>query len=968
MSERGCVDDEELAGLVERRLSEVAARAIATHAESCPPCQTLVAAALADDADAARTVDESAATPGAEGHEPARYTLGETLGEGAMGRVVLAHDTRLDRKVALKVLREERGGSVAMEARLGREARAMAKLLHPNVVAVFDAGRLPDGRLFVAMEYVEGETLRRHLARHPQSRREILRMYTDAARGLLAAHELGLVHRDFKPDNVLVSRGASAKVSDFGLVRQGRAPEPNESDAAPESLGLTTDGAVLGTPSYMAPEQHDGKEADARADQFAFMVSLYEALAGKKPYTGKTLEELRGAMAEAPPPPVTDDPALAALVLRGLAVDPERRFPSMRPVLAELERLSAAPSGAARLPLLVGAALLAVVGLGGLAAQRTPERPEAAPAPLVSPAEPRFEPASLTRLEAPETARKLAAAFETAGAPAGTKEAAVALLFGAARAIDAAAKTNGSSLGARECLAILDDDVSLLVDEMERIHDLTAAEGAVLAARELERPTVCTGASPDPAEAGRDKTDHRALAQVRMRRPLAVSPVLPGRFDAPTKRGLFALTTVLGVLSRDANAFPEDGDFHAIDEMLDSVMNQVEDESLAKTRGNELVGQLTNKGLALALDAGKADRATEVARALSFTEVLSMDALRARLTLLAATRDPSLEARGRRLDEVAPLVKRVEDPHTSTAYAVARMKLDAERGLRPARGSGLTCAKAPPEQQAACVPVLEAAGDLSLERDEAEVVAEVATTRAVYGPNHPRAAFARVHEAEWRLARGDTERAAASAREAVAALEASLTHDVNVELAQARAFVPGGDRARLAPLEAWSPPHHVGDEAYAKYVHLARAHAVLVRALPEAGARSAAKSGRALRGRDDADATLLPVELAATARFSEDTKGYDLERAALRLGHPVFLARARARLAALEKDPSQRAARYTAALVGAAHLPPGERATLRVAAANATTDRALARALLEKALSEASEGDRPAIQARLSAL
>jgi serine/threonine protein kinase len=201
----------------------------------------------------------------------------DRIGAGGMGVVYAAYDPELDRRVALKLLRPDRFGSDADRLRLLREAQALARLADPHVVSVYDTGTFGD-RVFVAVELVEGETLRQWLGglrAAPRSWREVLARFLPAGRGLAAAHAAGLVHRDFKPENVLLGRDGRVRVADFGLAEA--APEPGGKLAAlPAEWGL-----VLGTPAYMAPEQLRGIAVDARSDQFSFCVALFEALYGR---------------------------------------------------------------------------------------------------------------------------------------------------------------------------------------------------------------------------------------------------------------------------------------------------------------------------------------------------------------------------------------------------------------------------------------------------------------------------------------------------------------------------------------------------------------------------------------------------------------------------------------------------------------------------------------------------------------
>ncbi len=303
-----------------------------------------------------------------------------------MGEVYAAYDPELDRKVAIKLLRGTAGDdaeATAGRVRMMREAQAIAKLSHPNVVVVHDVGAYED-KVFVAMEFVDGHTLWYWMHAESRAWPEILRIFADAGRGLAAAHDKGLVHRDFKPENVMLSADGQVRVMDFGLARSvgtrdnvttlpavagprqggGAAfadnelvdlestrpigPPPPGSCPPPRSGGdvltlhLTQTGAILGTPAYMSPEQFRGDDTDARTDQFSFCVALYEALYGERPFAGNTpqaLEDsvLRGAVREAPPK--TEVPGwIRKVLLRGLCTNTSDRWPSMNDLLAELDR------------------------------------------------------------------------------------------------------------------------------------------------------------------------------------------------------------------------------------------------------------------------------------------------------------------------------------------------------------------------------------------------------------------------------------------------------------------------------------------------------------------------------------------------------------------------------------------------------------------------------------------------------
>jgi serine/threonine-protein kinase len=301
--------------------------AVELHLDGCESCRRALAAAASG----------GAGQPGRGpaprlGERVGRYTVEALLGAGGMGLVYAARDPDLDRRVALKLLRNPDGDQAT--ARLRREAQAMARLAHAHVVPVFELGAW-EGRLFLAMELVEGDTLA-GLARRGASRPELLRAMVESARGLAAAHAAGVVHRDFKPANVLMGPDGRARVTDFGLARpEGSAVGPTQADDV-AALDLTRTGALLGTPAYMAPEQLAGQPADARSDQFAWCVALVELVAGRRPFEGDGAAALAAAMPRGPR--LDGVPrSLRRVVARGLALDPAARFPSMQALLAALE-------------------------------------------------------------------------------------------------------------------------------------------------------------------------------------------------------------------------------------------------------------------------------------------------------------------------------------------------------------------------------------------------------------------------------------------------------------------------------------------------------------------------------------------------------------------------------------------------------------------------------------------------------
>ncbi len=310
--------------------------------------------------------------PGAVPDKIGRFVVDGVLGRGGMGLVLAAHDPDLDRKVAIKLLHGDGGGTVG-RTRLMREAQAMARLRHPNVVTVHEAGT-HDGQLYVAMELVPGGTVRTWMDAHPRAGvDEVLAMFTPAGRGLAAAHAAGLVHRDFKPENVLLDHDGRVLVTDFGLAGvQGAPSAPSESmdrtDREPAlHQTLTRTGDVMGTPRYMSPEQHRGEATDARTDQFAYCASLYEALYGVRAFAGDSYEVIRcnAELGEVTPPPGDRDvPArIHDAVRRGLRVDAAERWPSMQALLDALSPVAAVstPRGWI-LPVAAVVALGAVLG------------------------------------------------------------------------------------------------------------------------------------------------------------------------------------------------------------------------------------------------------------------------------------------------------------------------------------------------------------------------------------------------------------------------------------------------------------------------------------------------------------------------------------------------------------------------------------------------------------------------------
>ncbi len=293
-----------------------------------------------------------------------RYRLIEQIGKGGMGIVFAAEDPGLERRVALKLVRPRRPGSrERLELRLQREARALGRLNHENVVRVYDVGSDGD-EVFIAMELVDGPSLLEWQRQAERGLDELLEVYAKAAAGLAAAHHAGLVHRDFKPENVFVTRTGRVLVGDFGLADLDDAPlEP---------------GAVLGTFGYMAPEQLRGAEVDARADQFGFCVALWEAITGARPFVGDDVEAMREAITSGEPRRADAVPRrLRGVLRRGLAADPDRRFADMRELIVAIAASRRRPPWVVALILaLVLASLVALAAWLGCRAA-TPDPGEA---------------------------------------------------------------------------------------------------------------------------------------------------------------------------------------------------------------------------------------------------------------------------------------------------------------------------------------------------------------------------------------------------------------------------------------------------------------------------------------------------------------------------------------------------------------------------------------------------------------
>ena len=385
-----CLDANLAVEFFEGTLPAKRAADIEGHIARCSDCRTLVA----ELARSPSFASQSPTIPRMEephaalesGDVVGRFAVISRVGRGGMGVVFLAYDPRLDRNVALKLLRGSDGGHGSADeakTRLLREAQAIAQLSHPNVISVYDVGTYK-GQVYIAMEFVRGMTLTDWLRKSKRSWREVHSKFREAGLALAAAHARGLVHRDFKPDNVLVGEDERVRVMDFGLARSvyettayatGLAPAFRHTRAQSAlNRTLTRTGAMLGTPRYMAPEQFAGRETDARSDQFSYCVAFHEALYGEHPFVANTAEPAYDSSSEQQErnlsgirrarPTRADVPNwLRRALNRGLHTNPARRYPSMDVLLRDTKAPVPTRSPGWRAGLLTGA-VAAVVLVG----------------------------------------------------------------------------------------------------------------------------------------------------------------------------------------------------------------------------------------------------------------------------------------------------------------------------------------------------------------------------------------------------------------------------------------------------------------------------------------------------------------------------------------------------------------------------------------------------------------------------
>jgi tetratricopeptide (TPR) repeat protein/predicted Ser/Thr protein kinase len=352
-----CLDEDFALALVEQRIADDARRAALQHAARCEECRRLLAALVRAIPTTTGSGDDDSIDSIELGTSLGPYVVEGWLGRGGVGVVYVGRDARLDRKVALKLLARTDPDAAATR-RFVREARILAQLSHPHIVGVHDVGRSAHG-LWIAMELVDGHTLDAWTEAGARTPADVLAVFRQAADGLAAAHAAGIVHRDFKPHNVMVGRDGRVRVLDFGLAAAFEAASnPDDGDATPD--GRT---GVVGTPTYMAPEQFAGVPADARSDQFSFCVALWESLVGARPFASDTfhglaLEVSRGRIVD---PGRRMPPRIEAVLRRGLAVEPSERFASMPELVGALDRTQRSMRGRV---IVAGASMLCLAVLG----------------------------------------------------------------------------------------------------------------------------------------------------------------------------------------------------------------------------------------------------------------------------------------------------------------------------------------------------------------------------------------------------------------------------------------------------------------------------------------------------------------------------------------------------------------------------------------------------------------------------
>jgi eukaryotic-like serine/threonine-protein kinase len=484
-----CLDERRAGEFVAGHIPSAQRDSIEDHVDECGACRELLAALIRS--------RPAEAPPGWEGRQVGRYVVRERIGRGGMGEVFRADDRELGRAIALKRLDPGFDRELLL-----REARAAAQLSHPNVVTVHEVGEA-DGAPFLAMELVDGTTLTRWLRDESRTWRAIADVLAQAGRGLAAAHARGLVHRDFKPDNVLVDQTGRARVADFGLARTAQPGVRGESQrdqiaaaataatvlagGTPHSLASPAT-ALAGTPAYLAPELLDGAAPDARSDQYAFGVAAFEALYGEHPFAGATAEAMWAAMAAGEIKQVRGNvPAwLDRHVRRALAVDPTERWGSVAAFVDAIER-----GPRRRWPYVAGAFVVANVALAAFLLQPSHSACDARHVDRVWTSEARVLDALRLRSAAP--------------ARAGTIASAVGLVddWSSAWRLGADAACHGEPAVRAAQLGCLEHDLAELRAQLAAWQrpDPSTVDHAVQAIAALPHPDECTLHPPPLAHA-----------------------------------------------------------------------------------------------------------------------------------------------------------------------------------------------------------------------------------------------------------------------------------------------------------------------------------------------------------------------------------------------------------------------------------------------------------------------------------
>ena len=612
---------------------------------------------MVDDDDLTAAVTPSfqtdAGRPAAQG-SIGRYQLGERLGVGGVGTVCRAFDPVLKREVAIKRLNTR--GSAVDRARMVREARAMAQLSHPHVARVFDVGIDDDGDVFIAMELVEGSDLKRWLRARARPWRDVLAVFVDAGRGLEAAHVAGMVHRDFKPANVLLSRAGEVRVTDFGIARPTSegASESNSADLSALSSSVsgaqtyTATGLVLGTPAYMAPEHLYGGEVDARADQFAFCVSLWEALWGERPFSADSYRELaesKAAGAVRAPRDRGRVPASIETALRtGLRTDPSQRFAAMDDLLQALQRARGSTARRASRMAMAGVVL---VGVGALWAPRagapTCEQTARAANAAYSPTARAGVMAAFGEIDLPYAATSRERVDEVLGAYAAE------LLDARLAACAAPASTNAEDDGRTDCL-----------ESRSRALRATVATLSSVDAETLGRAVPLAQALPAVA----DCLDRTAVDETRTPNDAALASAV----------GLARERLAHGVALHRAGRFAA----------ADTVLSEMVDRANALGYG-PLQSQARAAAAAVELSLGRIEAATadgQVAYSLATEHELDATAVRDAVTMakLEATADPGAAGVDRWLAYAGAAARRHGRDDLQARVDLATAEVGNERG------------------------------------------------------------------------------------------------------------------------------------------------------------------------------------------------------------------------------------------------------------------------------------------------